>query len=109
MSGDTAYNKSSLPKENVVGRVTSRGESGKEGAGFVITELDSVPGGIGLTGWLYRTYGELEKWPATAGKSDGVMDGMLDGFWSIFGAERVRIVISEESSTYRPEMRRQRA
>ena len=104
VSGDTAYNKSSLPKENVVGRVTSRGESGKEGAGFVITELDSVPGGIGLTGWLYMTYGELEKWPATAGKSDGVMDGMLDGFWSIFGAERVRIVISEESSTYRPEM-----
>ncbi len=65
---------------------------------FVISELDSIPGGIGLTGWLYETYGELEGW------KDGRADGMLDGFWSIFGAERVRIVISEESSTYRPEM-----
>ena len=25
--------------------------------GFSITELDSVPGGIGLTGWLNQTYG----------------------------------------------------
>ena len=24
--------------------------------GFSITELDSVPGGIGLTGWLNKTY-----------------------------------------------------
>src|SRR2546423_4720207 len=27
--------------------------------GFTIAELDSVPGGIGLTGWLNRTYAEL--------------------------------------------------
>src|SRR5262245_13700060 len=26
---------------------------------FFITELDSVPGGIGLTGWLSKTYSEL--------------------------------------------------
>ncbi|HOY57343.1 MAG TPA: hypothetical protein PK640_04290 [Verrucomicrobiota bacterium] len=28
--------------------------------GYVITELDSVPGGIGLTAWLNRTYAALE-------------------------------------------------
>src|SRR5580698_1840232 len=28
--------------------------------GFTITELDSVPGGIGLTAWLNRTYSQLE-------------------------------------------------
>src|SRR5271155_963617 len=26
--------------------------------GFSVTELDSVPGGIGLTGWLGKTYSE---------------------------------------------------
>lgn len=65
---------------------------------FVISELDSVPGGIGLTGWLYQTYGELEKW------SGETREGMVEGFWSILGAETVRVVISEESAGYRPEM-----
>jgi hypothetical protein len=39
-----------------------------------ITELDSVPGGIGLTGWLGKTYGEL---------GDDVVGGqfgMMEGF-----------------------------
>jgi hypothetical protein len=28
--------------------------------GFSITELDSVPGGIGLTGWLNQTYAAIK-------------------------------------------------
>jgi hypothetical protein len=67
--------------------------------GFSITELDSVPGGIGLTGWLNQAY---SKNGATV---LGGADGMLRGFASIFGdAKNVRIIVSEEATTYRPEM-----
>lgn len=71
-------------------------------AGPVITELDSVPGGIGLTAWLSQTYSALpDGGPAVIGGPDG----MLNGFAGIFGdAPSVHIVISEESQTYRPEM-----
>ena len=65
--------------------------------GFAITEIDSVPGGIGLTGWLNKTYSTL---------GDNVLGGpmgMMDGFKSILpkGAD---IVISEEAKDYKPEM-----
>lgn len=67
--------------------------------GFGITELDSVPGGIGLTGWLSRTYSKLNS------EVLGGADGMIHGFESIFGnAKNVHIVVSEEAATYRPEM-----
>ena len=65
--------------------------------GFAITELDSVPGGIGLTGWLSQTY-------AAAGFDVlGGGDGMMRGAQSILG-DNADILISEESATYRPEM-----
>ncbi len=65
--------------------------------GFAITELDTVPGGIGLTGWLNQVYADLG-WEVIGGPS-----GMIDGFRSLFpnGAD---IVISEEAGDYRPEM-----
>jgi hypothetical protein len=67
--------------------------------GFSITELDSVPGGIGLTGWLNKSY---EK---AGSQILGGADGMIRGFESIFGdAKQIHIVISEEAGTYRPEM-----
>jgi hypothetical protein len=70
--------------------------------GFAITELDSVPGGIGLTAWLNETY---SGGPDGGDAVIGGADGMLRGFESIFGgAEQIRIVVSEESATYRPEM-----
>jgi len=72
--------------------------------GLSVTELDSVPGGIGLTAWLNQTYSKSE---IRNPKSEilGGADGMLRGFASIFGdAAQVRIVVSEESATYRPEM-----
>jgi hypothetical protein len=65
--------------------------------GYTIAEIDSVPGGIGLTGWLNQTY-------ATLGNDVlGGGDGMLEGFRSLL-PEGGDIVISEEASTYRPEM-----
>lgn len=76
-------------------------------SGFSITELDSVPGGIGLTGWLNRTYHDRPN--ADAGNNLEIVGGRLgmqEGFGGIFGdAPRVHLVISEESATYRPEMR----
>jgi hypothetical protein len=67
--------------------------------GLSVTELDSVPGGIGLTGWLNRTYSDL------GAAVLGGADGMQRGFAGIFGdAPKVHIVISEEATSYRPEM-----
>jgi hypothetical protein len=64
-----------------------------------VTELDSVPGGIGLTAWLNQTYSTM------GAEVLGGVDGMLRGFASIFGeAPTVHIVVSEEAATYRPEM-----
>lgn len=67
--------------------------------GLHVTELDSVPGGIGLTAWLNRTY------TAMGTEVLGGKDGMVQGFGSIFGnAPIVHIVVSVEAATYRPEM-----
>ena len=72
--------------------------------GFSITELDSVPGGIGLTGWLGQTYSD-SRIQIPESKILGGADGMISGFESIFGdAKQVQIVVSEEAATYRPEM-----
>ena len=87
--------------------------------GFSITELDSVPGGIGLTGWLNKTYSQISEGRVTRDPNQdgdsrssslrnnliGGADGMLRGFESIFGdAKQVHLVVSEEAATYRPEM-----
>ena len=66
-------------------------------SGYTIAEIDSVPGGIGLTGWLNQTYAALGR------DVIGGAEGMLDGFRSLL-PDGGDIVISEESSTYRPEM-----
>jgi len=64
---------------------------------YIIAEIDSVPGGIGLTGWLNRTYSALGQHVI------GGEEGMLDGFQNVLpnGGD---ILVSEESATYRPEM-----
>ncbi|MGC2352324.1 MAG: hypothetical protein WA496_02890 [Candidatus Udaeobacter sp.] len=65
--------------------------------GYIIAEIDSVPGGIGLTGWLNQTYSTFDE--AIVGGANG----MLEGFRSVLpnGGD---IVVSQESATYRPEM-----
>jgi hypothetical protein len=92
--------------------------------GWAVTELDSVPGGIGLTGWLNQTYSRLgaavqpiqpDSLPSGGTGQDlpgttesavvGGTHGMLQGFAGIFGdAPRVHIIVSREAATYRPEM-----
>ncbi|HEY2614844.1 MAG TPA: hypothetical protein VGI42_03985, partial [Chthoniobacterales bacterium] len=66
-------------------------------SGYTIAEIDSVPGGIGLTGWLNETYSALGD-DVIGGK-----EGMIEGFRNLL-PDGGDIVISEESSTYRPEM-----
>src|SRR5437773_5132228 len=65
--------------------------------GCIIAEIDSVPGGIGLTAWLNQTYSTFDK------EIIGAADGMLDGFEIVLpnGGD---IVVSREAATYRPEM-----
>ena len=65
--------------------------------GYIIAEIDSVPGGIGLTDWLNQTYSAFDS------EIVGGANGMLDGFRTVLpnGGD---IVISKESATYRPEM-----
>ncbi len=77
--------------------------------GFVMTELDSVPGGIGLTAFLNRLYtGEGE----TADPSIiGTGDVMIRNFYDSLSVLRpdlrnplIALVVSDEAATYRPEM-----
>lgn len=64
--------------------------------GFTIAELDTVPGGIGLTAWLNHTYTPLG-YDVIGGER-----GMIDGFRGAIG--EADILVSKESETYRPEM-----
>ena len=77
--------------------------------GFSITELDSVPGGIGLTGWLNQHYHQARTLGSDSntpyGEPLGGPRGPVDGFSGIFeNHDQVHLVVSEESASYRPEM-----
>jgi len=72
--------------------------------GFVMTELDSVPGGIGLTAFLNRLY-------SVQGSIIGGEDAMIELFYQSIATRRPRVqnplialVVSDEAATYRPEM-----
>ena len=65
-------------------------------AGVSISELDSLPGGIGLTAWLNETYAALDQ------NVIGSAAGMIDAFAAAFPSEN--ILVSRESGDYLPEM-----
>lgn len=72
--------------------------------GLALTEIDSVPGGIGLTAFLNQMYGQ--EFPVLGGHF-----GIIDGFYAAMAALRpdrelplIVIVVSDEANTYRPEM-----
>jgi hypothetical protein len=74
--------------------------------GFALTELDSVPGGIGLTAFLSRLYQS-----GGGGEVLGGGDEMITNFYAALTAKLpaspaplVAIVVSAEAATYRPEM-----
>ncbi len=64
--------------------------------GVSISELDSLPGGIGLTAWLNETYAALGQ------NVIGGAEEMIEAFASAFPSED--ILISRESGDYFPEM-----
>lgn len=64
--------------------------------GFRITEIDSVPGGIGLTAALHQQHA------SSGNRLWGSGESFLEGFLSIVGEGT--ILVSAESSTYRPEL-----
>ena len=71
---------------------------------LMISELDSVPGGIGITGCMSQLYSDLG-WPILGGRN-----GMVEGFAAMIrnlSGDRdivLAIVVSEEAKDYRPEM-----
>ncbi|MDE3084287.1 MAG: hypothetical protein KGJ37_03580, partial [Verrucomicrobiota bacterium] len=72
--------------------------------GFALTELDSVPGGIGLTAFLNRLYGPQEK---ILGQDDAMLENFHASLSALRPADRnplIAIVVSDEAATYRPEM-----
>jgi hypothetical protein len=76
--------------------------------GFALTELDSVPGGIGLTAFLNRLY---DTQPRAQGAMLGTGDAMIANFYASLAALRpaernplIALVVSDEAATYRPEM-----
>ncbi|MDR1012190.1 MAG: hypothetical protein LBM04_13880 [Opitutaceae bacterium] len=71
--------------------------------GFALTELDSVPGGIGLTAFLNRLY--------ASDRTLGANDAMILNFHNALATLRpdarnplIALVVSDEAATYRPEM-----
>lgn len=73
--------------------------------GFALTEIDSVPGGIGLTAFLNRLYSKVND------RIIGNKDAMLNGFYEALASKApdkhaplIAIVVSDEAATYRPEM-----
>jgi hypothetical protein len=74
--------------------------------GFALTELDSVPGGIGLTAFLNRLYGENDG--AVLGRGDLMAEEFYQSLARLLPENRnplIALVVSEEAATYRPEMR----
>ena len=96
--------------------------------GFALTELDSVPGGIGLTAFLNRLYSPRGEGappapspaavvggvPAPRGVEGDILgagDLMVENFHASLAALRpavrnplIAILVSDEAATYRPEM-----
>lgn len=65
--------------------------------GFAMSELDSVPGGIGVTAWLSQTYAAAG-WDVLGGAN-----GMEEGFRKLL-PDGGAVLVSAESGDYRPEM-----
>ena len=75
--------------------------------GFAMTEIDSVPGGIGLTAFLNQLYAPVHGEALIgAGEQDMVAAfyDVLSGRVPHVTAPYIAILVSDEAATYRPEM-----
>ncbi len=74
--------------------------------GFALTELDSVPGGIGLTAFLNKLYGG-DTDPAVLGSGGAMVENFHQSLAALRPGVRnplIAILVSDEAATYRPEM-----
>ncbi len=76
-------------------------------SGFAMTEIDSVPGGIGLTAFLNDLYADVHG-EALIGAG---AQNMVEAFYQVLArrvsnvtAPYIAILVSDEAATYRPEM-----
>lgn len=67
-------------------------------AGLRMTELDSVPGGLGITHFLNQSYSSAGFTKIIAG-ANGITEGLMHSY-----PKGIKIAISDESRDYRPEM-----
>ena len=75
--------------------------------GFALTELDSVPGGIGLTAFLNQLYGG-DTDPAVLGGGGAMVENFHQSLAGLRPGVRnplIAILVSDEAATYRPEMK----
>ena len=75
--------------------------------GWAMTELDSVPGGIGLTAYLNRLYASDASAPGVIGAGDTMILGFHASLAALHPSENnplIALVVSDEAATYRPEM-----
>lgn len=77
--------------------LTAKGGDDQQSS-FALTELDSVPGGMGITLWLSQFYSD-HGYDILGGAN-----GIRDGFQNLFPEDGGRILVSDESNDYRPEM-----
>jgi hypothetical protein len=74
--------------------------------GFALTELDSVPGGIGLTAFLNKLYGG-DTDHAILGHGGAMVENFYHSLVTLRPEARnplIAILVSDEAATYRPEM-----
>jgi hypothetical protein len=74
--------------------------------GWALTELDSVPGGIGLTAFLNRLYGGADD-PSIVGAKDAMIAHFHASLVALAPGKTnpsIVLLVSDEAATYRPEM-----
>jgi hypothetical protein len=85
----------------ILARPSALGGSGGE---KVCTELDSVPGGFGMTACLAQLYSQQGY--QLIGGGDGIVRGFIRMIQGVAGQDHpnLAVIVSEESKDYRPEM-----
>ncbi len=75
--------------------------------GFALTEIDAVPGGIGLTAFLNRLYTRVHADDLIGAGEQDMVEAFYRGLCRHAGsvlAPNMVILVSDEAATYRPEM-----
>ena len=75
--------------------------------GFTLTEIDSVPGGVGLTAFLNQLYGEVHGSTLIGAGEQSMLEGFYQTLCSLVPgliSPNIAILVSDEAATYRPEM-----